>query len=39
MLAAFSNIYYLVIGFPGAIWRTLKYVFGEGFGRWWDSHY
>lgn len=37
MLTWISNIYYVVIGLPGTIWRATS---GKHFvKRWWDSHY
>ena len=39
MLTGIINVYYLVIDFPGASWRTLKNFFGDSLGKWWYSHY
>jgi hypothetical protein len=39
MSPAISNVYYVVIGLPGAIWRMVKNLFGNSLGKWWCSHY
>ena len=39
MLAGMRNVYYLVIGLPGAAWGAVKNFFGYSLGKWWYSHY
>jgi hypothetical protein len=39
MLNVLSNVYYLIIGLPEAIWRAVKYFFGNTLSKWWYSHY
>ena len=39
MSPAISNIYYLVIELPSAIWRMTKNFFENSLTKWWNSHY
>jgi hypothetical protein len=38
-MTAISNLYYLVIHFPGDAWGGLTRFFGRFFGEWWRSRY
>ncbi len=39
MLPNISDIYCIVIEFPGSVWQTVKDFFGSFLRKWWHSHY